>query len=178
MGTPLDLTSACEELLLAAVESLDTLPTFDPDLLGAPDRRFVAFGPPVLDCCDQLTVFVPQILDAPFAGQSGLGAGRKVAAKINHVYLVVTISRCYPQTDAKGNPPPVADIEAASDQLNADGWALWNHLYCLWTSGDLFTFCDEVFWDSLRPLGPQGGCAGWNLGIHMSLDGYCDVPSS
>lgn len=177
MASPLDLNSACEELLNAAADSLDTIPTFWADLVGAPERRFVAFGPPVLDCCDQLTVYVPQVLDAPLS-PGGLSAGRKVAAKINHVYLVVTVSRCYPQPDAKGNPPSVADIEAASDQLNADGWALWNHLYCLWTADELFTFCDEVFWDSLRPLGPQGGCAGWNLGIHMSLDGYCDVPSS
>ena len=178
MSSPLDLNGAAEELLAAAAESLDTLPGFDLSLHGAPERQFVSFGPPVLDCCEQLTVYVPQVQDAPVPGQSGLAAGRKTAAKITHVFLTVTVSRCYPQPDGKGNPPSVEAIEEASVQLNADGWALWNHLYCMWTSDELFTFCDEVFWDSLRPLGPQGGCAGWNLGIHMSLDGYCDVPSS
>jgi hypothetical protein len=177
VAAPGDLLVAAEELLAAAVDSLDTIPGFDPSLDGAPERRFVAFGPPVLDCCDQLSVWVPQILDTPL-NPGGLSAGRKVAAKLTHVYLTITISRCYPPSDAKGTPPSIAALEAAANQLYADGWALWNHLYCLWTSELLFTFCDEVFWDTLRPLGPQGGCAGWDLGIHMTLDGYCDVPSS
>lgn len=178
MGSPVDLQAAAQELLDASVDALNTLPGFDPTLLGAPSRSFVAFGSPVLDCCDQLTVFVPQVLDAPTA-PGGLGAGRKVAAKINHVFLIVTISRCYPVPDDKGNPPPVADLVTASEQLNADGWALWNHLYSLWTADLLFTFCGEVFWDFLRPLGPSGGCAGWDMGVHISLGGYDDVsPSS
>jgi hypothetical protein len=72
----------------------------------------------------------------------------------------------------------VVELAAASEQLNADGWALWNHLYNLWTAGLLFTVCDEVFWDFLRPIGPSGGCAGWVLGIHISLDGYNETFST
>ena len=176
MPSPVDLQAAAEELLAASIESLDTIPTFDPTLAGAPPRAFVTFGQPVLDCCDQLTVSVGQVLDAPT--RSGLSAGREVVAKINHAYLIVEISRCWPQPDDKGNPPSAAEQQAAAEQLNADGWALWNHLYCLWASEQLFTFCGEVFWDSLRPLGPNGGCAGWDLAVHIRLDGYCDVPSS
>ena len=175
---PTDLFTAAQELLDAATLVLDDIPDADPSLLGAPERAFVAHGAPVLDCCDQLSVWVPQINSAPLA-PGGLGAGRQIAARINHVFLTVTISRCYPVPDDRGEPPPVADIVAASQQLDADAWALWNGLPCLWTSGDLFTVCDEVFWDSLRPIGPQGGCAGWDMGIHISLDGYtCDVPAS
>ena len=178
MNSPLDLFTAASELLDASINCLDTIPDFDASLEGAPARAFVAHGAPVLDCCDQLSVWVPQIGEAALS-PGGNAAGRKIAGKINHVFLTVTISRCYPVPGPKGDPPPVADIVAASRQLDADAWALWNCLYCLWISGDLFTVCDEVFFDSLRPLGPQGGCAGWDLGIHISLDGYnCDVPSS
>lgn len=176
MSQPGDLYATAQELLAASVEALDTIPGFDSTLDGAPDRQLIAFAQPVLDCCDQLAVSVVQVLDAPT--QSGLAAGRKITMKLNHVFLAVTISRCYPVADSKGNPPSIAEVQGATEQLDADGWALWNHLYCLWTSGDLFTFCDEVFWDSLRPLGPSGGCAGWVLGIHMSLDGYNDCVSS
>jgi hypothetical protein len=176
MSEPGDLYATAQELLVASAASLDTIPTFDATLSGAPDRQLIVFAQPVLDCCEELSVSVVQVQDAPLVG--GLQAGRQVAAKLNHVFLAVSISRCYPVADNKGNPPSIAEVETATRQLDADGWALWNHLYCLWTSEELFTFCDEVFWDSLRPLGPQGGCAGWVLGIHMTLDGYCDVPSS
>lgn len=176
MSAPGDLWLAADELLGAAVESLNTIPIFDPTLDGAPDRAFVTAGSPVLDCCDQLTVNVAQVLTAPVIG--GLPAGRQIAAKLNHVYLIVTITRCFPMPDDKGNPPPVAVIEDHSRQIDADGWALWNHLYNLWIAGQLFTVCDEVFWDALRPLGPAGGCAGWTLAIHISLDGYPEAISS
>ena len=176
MSEPGDLYATAQELLDASAASLDTIPTFDPTLNGAPERQLIVFAQPVLDCCEQLAVSAVQVQDAPLIG--GLPAGRQVAAKLSHVFLAVSISRCYPIADNKGNPPTVAEVEDATRQLDADGWALWNHLYCLWTSEQLFTFCGEVFWDSLRPLGPSGGCAGWVLGIHISLDGYCDVSSS
>jgi hypothetical protein len=171
MAGPTDLHAAALELLNASVEALDTIPTYDATLDGAPDRAFVASGTPAIDCCDQLTVNVSQVQSAPLA-PGGLATGRQIAAKINHVFLIVTITRCYPMPDDQGTPPSPDDIQAAAEQLNADGWALWNHLYNLWRADQLFTLCDEVFWDALRPLGPAGGCAGWVLGIHISLDGY------
>ena len=171
MAGPGALWFLAEELLDAAVDSLDTIPLFDATLDGAPERRLVTAGAPVLDCCDQLAVDVVQVLDAA-TGPGGLSTGRKIAAKINHVYLTTTITRCFPMPDSKGDPPPIAEIEAASRQIDADGWALWNHLYNLWRGDQLFTLCGEVFWDSLRPLGPSGGCAGWTLAIHVSLSGY------
>lgn len=177
MPSPTDLQAVCEELLTASAESLDTIPTFDSTLIGAPDRQFVASGSPVLDCCEQLTVHATQVQDGPTA-PGGLAAGRKIAGKITHVFLVVTISRCYPVPDDRGNPPSAEAQDNASKQLNADAWALWNHLYNLWTADMLFTLCSEVFWDAMRPLGPSGGCAGWMLGIHISLSGYNEAASS
>ena len=174
MAGPTDLWAAADELLIASAASLDTIPVYDPTLLGAPDRRFVDFGLTALDCCDQLTVLVNQVLSGALA-PGGLQAGRQTYMRLNHVYFVVTSTRCVPSPADDGTPPPVADMEASSRQLNADGWALWQHLYSLWTSGNLFTFCDELFWDSMRPIGPSGGCDGWVLQIHVELDGYPEV---
>lgn len=170
---PLDLKALADEALAAAIDSLDTIPTFDPDLLGAPDRAFIAPGPPAIDCCDQLTVHVTQLSNAP-VGDGGLTAGRRLAGSVNWVYLAVTIMRCVPMSDSAGTPPSAEDLDAAAEQLDADAWALWNHIPNLWRAGLLFTLCGEVFWDAMRPLGPSGGCGGWVLGLHVSYDGYQD----
>lgn len=181
MPDPRDLWAAADELLIASVASLNTIPVADPTLLGAQDRAFVDFGLSSLDCCDQLTVLVAQALSAPVPGRStsGLQAGRaSESMRLTHVYFLVTSTRCVPNQENDGTPPSVAELEASSAQLDADGWALWNHLYNLRMAGQLFTFCDEVFFDSMRPLGPSGGCAGWVLQIHISLDGYQEAIST
>lgn len=171
MGDIASLHDAVVELLAASADALDTIPLFDPTLEGAPDRQVITAGQPVMDCCDQLAATATQVLDAPLA-PGGLAAGRKIAGKINHVAMAVTITRCYPMPDENGQPPTTDEQTEAARQINADGWALWNHLYNMWRADLLFTFCDELFFDSMRPLGPSGGCAGWVLQIRISLDGY------
>jgi len=87
---------------------------------------------------------------------------------VNLISLVARITRCV-NGDFK---PPVEDMTAASEQMNADGWALRNHLYAMWKADQLFMMCSEVFWDGLRAMTPSGGCVGWNLFVRVELDGY------
>lgn len=173
---PTDLNALCEELLAASVESLDTIPTFDNTLDGSPPRAFVSPGQPALECCDdgQLTVYAGSVNALP-TGEPRLDkTGRK-----NIVGLVVTIVRCIPSAgDDQMNPPTGAELALAAAQTNADAWALWNHLFNMWVSGDLFTFCGEVYWDGLRSITSSGNCGGWNLFIRVDLDGYEEVSSS
>jgi len=177
MAGPGDLYAAAQELLAASAEALDTIPFSDPSLAGSPERQLITAGIPVLDCCDQLSVDVTNVVDAPIE-PGGLPQGRRIAGKINHVGLAVSIARCYPGPDEAGNPPSVDEQQEAARQIDADGWALWNHLYNLWRADLLFATCKEMFFDSLRPLGPSGGCAGWVLLIHISLDGYEETLST
>ena len=151
-----DLYALAQELLSASIEALDTIPTFDPGLGGAPDRAFVSPGQPAFDCCPQLTVHVQAVNETP-AGQSNT---HKTGARHNIVTLVVTAIRCH-DLPSDGSPPSIETLEATAEQMDADGWALWNHLWNLMRSGDLLTLCDEVFWDGLRALTPSGGCGGW-----------------
>ena len=170
-----DLQALCDELLAASIEALDTIPDFAAELGGAPQRSFVSPGQPALDCCDQLTVNVTSVTEAP-TSPGGLSAGRRASsARVNLVGLAVTITRCIPSYD---DIPLAEDLQASSEQLNADTWALWNHLWNLWRSGDLFTLCSEVFWDGLRPVNPSGGCAGSVLSLRVALDGYEESPTS
>lgn len=164
---PTDLFDLEQELLDACVESLDTIPLFAPGLGGAPERSYVSPGLPAFDCCDQLTVHTPSIVDSPFSPGSFTGTSARAATVIT-VTLVATITRCIPSQPE----PPVADFLAPSEQTSADGWALRNHLLNMIRAGDLFTICSEVFWDGLRFVNPQGGCAGWTLNLRVQLDGY------
>lgn len=177
---PLDLHLLCEDLLDACMEALDAIPTFAATLDGAPDRAFVTFpgpvaGHPALDCCPQLTVHAGPLSESP-TPPLGLGAGtrHKQDARINLVTLVATSVRCVP-VGSDTAPPSVQESEQAAEQLNADGWALWNHIWEMIRADRLFAICQEVFWDGLRPLAPSGGCAGWVLVLRVQLNGYDDV---
>jgi len=171
IGTdPTDLQTLCVEVLAASEEALDTIPGFAPGLEGAPERTFVSAGQPALDCCNQLTVNSATIREAP-TQPGGLGAGTRHRQdfRVNHVGVSVWITRCLSVQEAI---PSAAAQQALAEQVNADGWALWNHLWNLARSGDLVSICQEVFFDALTPLQPSGGCSGWVLALRFQLAGY------
>lgn len=182
MGTgPGDLQALALELLSACIDALDTIPTFAPGLEGAPERTFISPGRPALEGCEQLCVHIESINDADTT-PGGLSAGRRnVTGKKNHVRLVATIDRCV-YDSRSGNditePMLALDLDQTSAQTNADAWAIWNHIFNLWTAGDLFTLCGEVFFEGMRALPEEGGRAGWTLTLRVSLDGYEESLSS
>lgn len=173
---PEDLHALAQELLDAAVASLDTIPTFAPALGGAPERSFISPGLPVWDCCEQMTVHVENIFETA-TSPGGLGPGRRaVHGRVNQVAFVVSITRCIPTVgiNPQDEIPLTQDLELAAEQIHADGWALWNHLYSMQRDNELFALCDLVNWDGIRTFIPSGGCAGWEFRISVQLDGYED----
>lgn len=170
---PGDLYALCEEYLDAAIEALDTVPDYIPSLDGAPTRAFVAPGRPAADCCPQLTVHTVQVFE------DQLGAfvpGRSaMTTRQNQVTLALTLFRCA-ETDKP--MPAQSELIAAAMQVNADGWALWNHLFNMLRDGTLFSLCSEVKWGVLSALPPEGGCVGWFWPVEIALDGYEETPSS
>ena len=169
MGDPTDLQTLCLDVLSAAEEALDTIPGFAPGLEGAPARTFINAGQPVFDCCPFLSVNAATIREAP-TEPLGLGAGTRHRQdfRLNWVGVQVWIARCA----VSGTAPPESSLTEVAEQVNADGWALWNHLWNLARSGDLVSLCDEVFFDALTPLQPSGGCCGWLLSMRLQLAGY------
>jgi len=165
---PEDLQDLLQEFLDACVEALDTIPLVAPGLGGAPERQYISPGQSVDDCCPQLTVWAQAVNESPLSPGSTRGKSA-TDGQINTIALIARIIRC---VETKGDPPPMASLAESAEQINADGWALWNHLYNLVRSGDLFSVCSEVFWDGLRSINPSGGCGGWNLLIRVELDGY------
>lgn len=178
MAGPGDLHAFAETFLDACAESLDTIPIYDATLLGAPDRKFVSPGIPVWDCCEQLTVHVALITEAGTTPGDLYAGKRTNMGYINHVDLIGTITRCIPTMNSDGDPPSPAAQEAAARQIDADGWALWNHLHNLKASAQLLTLCDEMFFDGLLAVVPSGGCAGWTVTIRAAIGGYEELLGS
>lgn len=172
-----DLYSQYQELLEAAVSALDMIPTDCPGLGGAPDRAFVSGGTPALDCCDQLTVSPAPIREAPTQPlEMGSGTRHQQGFRKNYVGFNITITRCL-EWGSDQLPPPSAQ-EAVAEQVAADGWALWNYLWNMARSGDIFSLCGGVYFDSLAPLTPSGLCYGWVLSLRAELDGFEGTPGS
>ena len=165
-----DLYDQCVELLDAAVDALDTIPSLAPGLLGAPERAFVSAGTPALDCCNQLTVNAAPIVEAPTAPlEMGAGTRHQQQFRKNYVGFQITITRC---ADIVDMPPSVAVLQAVAEQTDADAWALWNYLWNLARSGGIFTICGGVYFDRLAPLTSSGGCVGWVLSMRAEMEGY------
>jgi hypothetical protein len=170
MAGPTDLYTQAQELLAASIDALDTIPISDPGLGGAPDRAFVAHAQPPLDCCDQLAVWFASITEAPTPPLE-LGAGQRHQWNFrrNYVAFRVAITRCMSSDQI---PYPIDAYQADSEQAYADAWALWNYTWNLTTTGELFTICGGVYYDSLSPLTPSGGCYGSILNIRAEVLGY------
>lgn len=166
----------------SAAEALDTVHAFDATLDGAPDRLIVSPGPSVDDCCPQLAVYIMAFAAADTT-PGGLASGKRHQfGMVNHVTFQIRSTRCIPTgfdpSTGQYSPPPVAALNAASRQLNCDGWALWNHLYHLQASDLLLNLCDEVFFDGINAIQPSGGCGGWVAQIRAYVDGYEEVLST
>ena len=170
-----DLQTLCDAVLDASVAALDTIPGFAPGLEGAPARAFVGAGQPVFDCCPQLSVNANIIREAP-TEPLGLGAGtrHRQGFRLSLVGLQVWIARCA-ANGAAGEPPTVEALSLVGEQVNADGWALWNYLWNVNRAGSsdpIVSLCNEWYMDALTPLQPSGGCSGWLLTIRAELSGY------
>lgn len=174
MAGPGDLFATAEELLIAAAEALDTIP----DLLGttfagAPARQLVYYGPVVHDCCEQLAVWVNPVGEGA-RSPGTLAPGMQVIRPTFRVHA----TRCVPTGQIVSKryvPPDPPVINAASEQVLADGWALWNHCFNLLNAEPealLFSKCSDLVNWSMQALTPLGGCAGWEMQFTVALDGY------
>lgn len=172
---PLDLYTETEALFDACVAALDEIPTFSPGLGGAPERSFIAQGQVVLDCCDTLAVAAIPIREAPTRPlELGAGTRHQQQFRKNYIGWLITIARC---ADIPEIPMPVENQQAIAQQTYADAWALWNYLWNMARAGQLFSLCSGVYFDSLTPLTPQGGCYGSQLSIRAELQGFEGTPS-
>lgn len=172
MADPGDLHAFASLILDAAVDALDSIPTYPAtaSLDGAPARSYVSAGLPVDDCCEQIVVWVDPV---------GLRPGRsdaKRAAFVTEVTIHVQTGRCLPMPEVSPTGavtlPEAAALEAAAAQVNADGWALWNGILGAIYREEIASRCLDVDAGPLSARSASGGCGGWTLTIRAGLLGY------
>ena len=169
---PGDLHALAVELLTASAAGLDTLPgLLGAPFVGAPSRQYVSPGVPVADACEMLVVHVQQINEGDRSRDVFTAT-----SWINRPVWFVTVLRCTPQgTGELGKnykPPTVTALNANSSQLDADAWALWNHLHNEAAAGRLFETCGDCLIGPMLSQAPSGTSAGWTLQVSAKLDGY------
>lgn len=160
------------ELLNESISALATTSA------GAPERAYVAVAQPALDCCPQLTVHVQQLgLDntSPTSPSTVIGSRTPKQGQVNLVSFVVTTVRCTPQPQGNNLTPPTPDaLQLCSLQITEDLWAIWN-----WLTNKIRTNpglwegrCMATYLDTAIPLNEEGGCAGWQIPVRTSIQGY------
>lgn len=163
------LDSYAHDLLVAAQLAVATT-------VGGPiDHAYVGNAIPALDCCPQLTVDVRSLLFENTAPTTPLPAIRSRTTMVGYflALFVITVTRCSPSLDGRGNPPSVTDLEATSRETNEDLWAIWNTIQTLLRDNALFGGrCAGAYLDPPVPVNDEGKCAGWAIQVRAPIDGY------
>jgi hypothetical protein len=166
-----DLYDALEEFFEVCKQALADTPG------GLPECAYISEGPPAWDSCPCLIVYAagPTVGDT-LPLQPTLQPLHRIALarQVNIVAMTALALRCSPLIHDDGETLPTPDEHAAAArEINADSWALWNHLRHAKKTGALFPPREREF--SLEPsvsLNPEGGAAGCAVTIRVELDGY------
>jgi hypothetical protein len=169
VSTAASLYERATELKQAVLEALATTAA------GAPDRHFVSPGIPAFDCCPFVCV---QTVTLGLADTSPLQpplqtAQRAQIGNVNLAALIAYVVRCVPVPDDDGSPPSAAALDASGATVNADGFAVWNHLKHAVADQTLFPGCRSfVYFDGAVALDPAGGCGGWTFTVRLEIPGF------
>jgi hypothetical protein len=85
-----------------------------------PERRYYTFGAPAVDCEQIAVSFLQMYIGTP--GDEATVPRRCTDPR--SATLLISVSRAVPITQANGNPPRPADIQAASEVSALDAWIL------------------------------------------------------
>ena len=174
-STVLSLWESAGELLAVCEEALSETTA------GTPERSYVTPSEPAFDCCPFLSVHVSALtVDTTAVGPGGVATGhRTTSGSIILATYVVNAVRCAPEIADGKSLPTLAAIEAAAQQVEEDGWALWNRVRSAIRCGEIFRLCSEVYFDGGASIPEQGGCVGWQFQVRAALPGIprdCDEP--
>lgn len=177
MPGPTLLFEALENLLAVTLAALDTIPTFDASLDGAPGCAYIAPGPPPWDTYPCVIAYTsgPAVADT-FPLQPSLSPGHRTTrhGEVNLVAMSVVVLRC--AWEPSDEAPDTIDGDAitrSARQSSADLWAALSGIRQAKREERLFAPEDrEFFIDPTVAVNQQGGAVGWQVNLRTQLDGY------
>jgi hypothetical protein len=152
----IDLYTEANSLLTKAV-ALVTLP---------PTRQYVAPGVPAADC-EQVTVHFSTLgPTTAFPAPAG-----PIYCAIRHaVVYCIQVVRCYPTFDDDANPPPVALLTTAAQQVLGDARAVYEGMLAHHFAGTLVERCKLAQFGAVEIVGPEGGFVATQLCLTVEDD--------
>ncbi len=146
---------------------------------GPPALSYLSPGLPAFDYnCDQAAVWVTAITEeqtSPLTPIPQVGQ-RPSTGWLNLVTLAALAGRCIRVGKSTGNgyaPPTSAVLTEDSEKVMEDIWALWEGVHYAIREQDLFGgLCQDIKFQGITPLTPQGGFAGCVLSVQFELAGY------
>lgn len=149
--------------------------------LGRPEFCFTYHNEPPADCCDYVSVWAERLRPSNgFADGQYVTGGRLVmrCGLATIADLNIRLMRpCFPVLiDNPRDPFPEPDVmQQASELLDQDAWIMNCCFQQMVTEGLLEAVgeCLEVGIGDMVPIGPQGGCAGWNWDISVEMPVCC-----
>ena len=139
---------------------------------GVPDLSYIYPVEPVMDCCDALIVFMAALTEettSPISPPASTGH-RASYGRLNLVTLTAWILRCAPPVNENGSIE-LTEIERVAQEVQQDGWAMWNGIYKAINDSTFLDICTAVHFDRSAPIKEQGGCLGWSATIRAELGG-------
>ncbi len=145
---------------------------------GPPERVFVAYAEPSLDCCGQLVAYTQSIQEVDLRTRTQFGA-LGAAKQINRggaitVTQIVQITRCIATPTLKGGKVtfPSPEVQQAEAQMiDEDGWAVWLGVSESLKHGALKNVCSGAERLGGLKMPAQGGCAGWTFTYRYPIEG-------
>lgn len=152
-----------QEVLDCACEAL----TGQDSICPCPCRKFVSIGPPVWDqCCDggQLAVWLERVYVAanfPASNNTAITCSAPLAGE-----YVLQLIRCVPTMDEQGNAPSAEALSDSAQDIYSDLYVAYKAVLCClaaYKKHRNFVMRDGRF------VGPQGGCAGFEIRFAVEL---------
>ena len=138
--------------LVAAYEELD---------VAAPDRRYVWFSTPAVDC-EQLVVSFTRIYTGIPSQEGNEPQYGNLVQRV--VEMRIEVHRCVPVVDESGTPPEPVAMQAAAETLINDAWVVRRALEAYPTViGQLKSVGTQ------EPIEAQGGFAGFSQVFSLGL---------
>ena len=134
---------------------------------GCPCRKGVVLGQPVWDSCcpdGQLTIFLDRVyVHANFPAQE---AGPIFCSSPLAGEFTVQLIRCVPTVKDDGTPPTMEELSESARKIYQDMYIAYKSVICCLAASKRYR---KFVMRDARTVGPQGGCAGFEIRFGIEL---------